>query len=139
LPLLEFSRVDADHEGGGASDGEGPGDRQRCQRPRADRPARLCVYSASKAALAKLTRQSAVELGERGIRVNAVTRGDRHHRQRPPAPAGGDPRFAGITLRRAGTRDEVAAVVAFLASDDGSYVTGAAWAVHGGALVRPPL
>jgi NAD(P)-dependent dehydrogenase (short-subunit alcohol dehydrogenase family) len=97
------------------------------------------AYTASKAALAMLTRQSAVELGERGIRVNAVApgaidiAGDERLRQ-----PGGDSRYAAIPLRRAGTPEEVAAVVAFLASDEGSYVTGSVWPVDGGALVRDP-
>lgn len=96
------------------------------------------AYTASKAALTMLTRQSAVELGERGIRVNAVAPGaiDVAGAERL-CESGGDSRYAEIPLRRAGTPEEVAAVVAFLASDDGSYVTGAVWAVDGGALVRP--
>ena len=97
------------------------------------------AYTASKGALAMLTRQAAVELGERGIRVNAVAPGaiDVEGDERRPRP-GGEPRYEGLPLRRAGTPEEVAAVVSFLASDDASYVTGAVWPVDGGALVRHP-
>lgn len=97
------------------------------------------AYATSKGALLMLTRQAAVELAPRGIRVNAVApgaidvTGDERRRT-----ANRDPSYAGVPLRRAGTPEEVAAVVAFLASEEASYVTGASYVVDGGLLVRHP-
>ena len=89
------------------------------------------AYTASKGAVAALTRQAAVELADRGIRVNAVAPG--------AIDVAGEPdNIALVPLKRAGTPEEVAAVVAFLASDDASYVTGSLYVVDGGLLVRHP-
>lgn len=97
-------------------------------------------YSAAKAGLQGLTRTLAVELGQFGITANAVAPGfidtdmTRTTAQRmgvsPEAfQAGASQRIA---LRRVGQPSEVASVIAFLASDDASYVSGQVIYVAGG-------
>lgn len=92
------------------------------------------AYGTSKAALAHLTLQQAVELGERGIRVNAVAPGpvDTKLALAVHTP---DIRAAYhdvIPLNRYGQEHEIAAVIAFLLSDAASYVTGQIVAADGG-------
>jgi NAD(P)-dependent dehydrogenase (short-subunit alcohol dehydrogenase family) len=112
-------------------------------------------YSAAKAALVQLTRCAAIELGASGVRVNSVSAG--------PIPtgifgkgAGMDPAAADRTaaqleptfvealaahqpIRRAGTPDDVAQLVAWLASDASAFVTGQDIAVDGGISAGRPL
>lgn len=90
-------------------------------------------YAASKAALDALTRSLAVELAPKGILVNAVAPGvivtEMSRRVREEAEA---EVLSKILLKRYGTAEEVAGVVAFLASEAASYITGAVIPVDGG-------
>ncbi|HEU5073090.1 MAG TPA: 3-oxoacyl-ACP reductase family protein [Polyangiaceae bacterium] len=90
-------------------------------------------YAASKAALEGFTRALAVELAPKGILVNAVAPGvittEMSRRVREEA---GAEVLSKILLRRYGTAEEIAGVIAFLASDAASYITGAVIPVDGG-------
>ncbi len=90
-------------------------------------------YAASKGALIAFTRSLAAELGPRGIRVNAVVPGfvETDMTARMPRQIK-QQNLARILVRRFGTPQEVAAVVAFLASSDSSYIIGQALVVDGG-------
>jgi NAD(P)-dependent dehydrogenase (short-subunit alcohol dehydrogenase family) len=93
------------------------------------------AYSASKAAMLGLVAVMAADLAADGVRVNAVLPGitdtPMNDRWRHDA-ALREGVVRPVPLRRAADPDEIAAVIAFLASDDASYVTGARWAVDGG-------
>ena len=94
-------------------------------------------YAAAKAGLLSLTRTFAVFGGPHGIRCNAVAPGFIESKF---MDAWGDrlkPEIERTPLRRIGTAEEVAAVVAFLASDDASFITGETVNVSGGWLMRP--
>jgi NAD(P)-dependent dehydrogenase (short-subunit alcohol dehydrogenase family) len=101
----------------------------------------FAAYAASKFAVIGLTQSLAAEVAPFGVRVNAVCPGiiaDTPMRlalEQAGAAAGlppTDERVKTIPLGRAGSPDEVAKVVAFLASDAAAYVTGASYDVSGG-------
>ena len=95
------------------------------------------AYSASKFAVIGLTQSMAEEMAERGVRINAVCPGiivDTGMREvakaqgRPPVEV----RAKAVPMRRTGSPDEIARVVAFLASGEAGYMTGQAINVTGG-------
>jgi len=91
------------------------------------------VYGASKAAVIGLTRSASRELAPRGIRVNAVAPGyiETDMIRRLP-PEVHELRVSQIGMGRVGTAEDVAQVIAFLASDRSAYVTGQVLGVDGG-------
>jgi NAD(P)-dependent dehydrogenase (short-subunit alcohol dehydrogenase family) len=94
-------------------------------------------YSAAKAGVLGLTRNLAASLGQDNIRVNAVAPGYISSGARVDAiwnSRDHTPILAAIALHRRGGTAEVAAAVAFLASDAAAYVTGATLDVNGGLL-----
>ncbi|MBE2278113.1 MAG: SDR family oxidoreductase [Rhodobacteraceae bacterium] len=91
-------------------------------------------YSSAKAGITGLTRTAAIEGAKRGIRVNAVAPGVIATPMVMAVPEEIRAKWTGqILAGRFGTPAEIAAVVAFLASDDASYVTGQTLIADGGA------
>ncbi|MPY80029.1 MAG: SDR family oxidoreductase [Actinophytocola sp.] len=91
------------------------------------------AYTASKWALRGLTKAACVELGPRGIRVNAVHPGYIETPMTASAPAAfRDASLAETPLGRIGTADEVAAVIVFPLGDGAAFITGAEIPVDGG-------
>ncbi len=96
------------------------------------------AYSASKAGVMAMARVMAADYVEQGIRVNVVIPGlidtpMNDHVMRDPALR--ERWTSGIPLKRAGTAEETAAVITFLASDEASYVVGSSYVVDGGQTI----
>lgn len=88
-------------------------------------------YAASKAGLIAMTKTLAMELGKRNIRVNAVSPGLIETAMVEEIP-GLDEMIQKIPMQRMGQPQEVAGAVAFLLSDDATYITGQTLSVNGG-------
>jgi NAD(P)-dependent dehydrogenase (short-subunit alcohol dehydrogenase family) len=97
------------------------------------------AYNVSKAGLISLTRSSAVDLAEKGVRVNCVCPGTtdtplvKAAVNRAPDPAAARRRLEEIRpLNRLGTPQEIASAILYLASDEAGYATGAILSIDGG-------
>jgi NAD(P)-dependent dehydrogenase (short-subunit alcohol dehydrogenase family) len=103
------------------------------------------AYAATKGAIISYTRHTAAELADRGVRVNCVSPGY----MRTPMSTGErygisveqqEARIAAfgklVPMQRAGSVDDIANAILFLASDEASYITGQELVVDGGYLVR---
>ncbi len=99
----------------------------------------LWAYGAAKAGIEMLVRYAAEELGDRGIRVNAVQPGIVDDELMAPITAGGpllDDYLAQMPLGRVGTVEDVAGAVRFLGGPEASWITGECLAVDGGHHLR---
>ena len=92
----------------------------------------LVAYAATKGAVKMFTQGLSREVGSRGITVNNVQPGPIDTDLNPAAGDWATPQIANTALKRYGRVDEIAAMVAFLAGPEASYITGASLTVDGG-------
>jgi 3-oxoacyl-[acyl-carrier protein] reductase len=92
----------------------------------------LVAYAATKGAVKMFTQGLAREVGDRGITVNNIQPGPIDTELNPAAGDWATPQIANTALKRYGHVEDVAAMVAFIAGPDASYITGANLTVDGG-------
>jgi 3-oxoacyl-[acyl-carrier protein] reductase len=101
------------------------------------------AYAAAKAALISCTRVWALELAATGITVNAVAPGpietELFRENNPPGSEGEIRYLAMVPMGRLGRAEEIAAAIAFLLSDEASFITGQTMFVDGGASIGRQL
>jgi len=93
----------------------------------------MTAYAASKAALVGLTKGLARDLGPRGITVNLVQPGSTDTDMNPADGEHAEAQRSRMAIPRYGDPGNIAALVAYLAGDEGRFATGAAFTVDGGA------
>jgi 3-oxoacyl-[acyl-carrier protein] reductase len=92
----------------------------------------LVAYAATKGAVKIFTQGLSREVGSRGITVNNIQPGPIDTDLNPAAGDWAEPQIANTALKRYGHVDDIAAMVAFVAGPDASYITGASLTVDGG-------
>lgn len=121
VPMMTEGGAIVNFSSQAARDGGGPG---------------ASMYATAKAAVLCHTRSMAKELGPQGIRVNALAPGmiNTSFHDRFTKPAARENLAATAPLRREGRATEIADLVAFLASEESSYITGTCIDINGGVL-----
>jgi len=95
---------------------------------RAGTPMGISLYAAGKAGAIGFTRQLATEIGRRGVTANCIALGEMDNIPLPPE------HWKRYPIPRAGTPEDVAALVLYLASDAASWITGQVVALNGGLV-----
>lgn len=98
----------------------------------------LAVYSATKAGVVQMTKSAALDVADSGVRINAICPGMTWTGLAGAEPGSEPPSGEQLPtpMKRWGRPEELAAVALFLASDEASFVTGAAFPADGGLAAR---